>query len=87
MVTSLNTKPVLDRVYEIVCFQKIYQTVLYNQLKDFSWDGGQADGRVIAHFREETLFGDGIEGRRPKLIRLQLLELPLDLRSTAVDVC
>ena len=127
-----NTRPtltetVLARVYEVVCFfQEVDYPVLDNGLKDFSWDGSKADGSVIPRVCEETLFGDGANVRRPKvlghlcrgqrsvkdltevrdhathnsledfgqeavrascLVRLQLLQLRLDLRFGTVDVC
>ena len=37
----------LARVYEVVCLQEIDHPVLDDGLKDFSWDGGQADGFVV----------------------------------------
>ena len=59
-----NTRPtltntVLARVDEVICLQEIDHTVPDDRLKDFSWDGGQADGSVVPHIHEETLFGDG----------------------------
>ena len=126
-----NTRPtltetVLARVYEVVCLEEVDHPVLDDGLKDFSWDGSQADGSVIPRVSEETLFGDGANVRRPKvlghlcrgqrsvkdlaevrdhatrysledfgleavrascLVRLQLLQLRLDLRFGTVDVC
>ena len=61
------TKTVLARVNEVICLQEIDHPVLDDRLKDFSWDGGQADESVIPYIREETLFGDGANVRRPKV--------------------
>ena len=62
------TKIVLARVYEAICLQEIDHPVLDDGLKDFSWDGGQADGSVVPCICEETLFGDGANVRRPKVL-------------------
>ena len=35
---------------------------------DFSWDRSQADWSVIPRVREETLFGDGANVCRPKVL-------------------
>ena len=53
------TKTVLARVYEVICLQEIDHPVLDDKLKDFFWDGGQADGSVVSCISEETLFGMG----------------------------
>ena len=47
-----NTRPsltetVLARIDEGVCLKEIGLPVLVDELKDFSWDGGQADGSVV----------------------------------------
>ena len=55
------TKIVLTRVNAVVCLQEIDHSVFDDKVKDFSWDGGQADGSVVACFREETLFGHGAD--------------------------
>ena len=49
------TKTVLARVYEVVCLQEVDHPVLDDGLKDFSWDGSQADGSVVPPVCEETL--------------------------------
>ena len=68
-----NTRPtltetVLARVYEVVCLQEIDHPVLDDGLRDFSWDGSQANGSVVPRVREETFFGDGANVRRPKVL-------------------
>ena len=62
------TETVLFRVYEDVCPQEVVHPVLDDGLKDFSWDGSQSDGSVINHVCEETLFGEGANVRRPKVL-------------------
>ena len=62
------TKTVLARVNEVICLQEIDHPVLDDGLKDFSWDRSQADGSVIPRVHEETLFGDGANVRRPKVL-------------------
>ena len=115
----------LARVNEVVCLQEFDHPFLDDGLKDFSWDRSQADGSVIPRIREETLFGDGANVRRPKvlghlcrgqrsvkdltevrdhatrysledfgqeavrascLVRLQLLQLRLDLRFDLIKI-
>ena len=46
------SKTVLSHIDEVVFLQKIDHPVLDDRLKDFSWDGGQSDGSVVARFRE-----------------------------------
>ena len=53
------TKTVLARFNEVVCLQKVDHPVLDDGLKDFSWDGSQADGSVIPCVRQKTLLGKG----------------------------
>ena len=53
----------LARFNEVVCLQKVDHPVLDDGLKDFSWDGSQADGSVIPRVRQETLLG---MGKRPQ---------------------
>ena len=62
------TKTVLARVNEVVCLQEVDHPVLDDGLKDFSWDESKADGSVIPRIREETLFADGANVRRPKVL-------------------
>ena len=57
----------LARIDESVCLKEIGLPVLDDGLKDFSWDGAQADVSAVPHVREETLFGDGSNVRRPKV--------------------
>ena len=68
-----NTRPtltetVLARVSVVICLQEVDHPVPDDGLKDFSWDGGQADGSVVPPIREETLFGDGASVRRLKVL-------------------
>ena len=58
---------VLARVYEVVCLQEVDHPVLDDGLKDFSWDGSQADGSVVPHVHEETFFGGGENVHRSKV--------------------
>ena len=60
-------KTVLARVNEIICLQEIDHPVLDDILKDFSWDGDQADGSVVPLIREETLFADRANVHRPRV--------------------
>ena len=62
------TKTMLARVNEVVCLQEVDHPVLDDGLKDFSREGSKADGSVIPRIREETLFGDGVNVCRPKLL-------------------
>ena len=61
------TKTVLDCVDEVICLQEIDHPILDDRIKDFSWDGGQADGSVVGRIREGTLFGDGADIRVHKV--------------------
>ena len=68
-----NTRPTLteavfSRVYEVVCLQEVDHPVLDDGLKNFSWDGSQADGSVVPRICEEKIFGDGANVRRPKVL-------------------
>ena len=49
------TKTVLARVDDVISLQEI------------DWNGGHADVSVVPRIREETLFGDGENVRRPKV--------------------
>ena len=60
-------KTVLTRVDDVISLQDIDHPELDDALKDFSWDGGQADGSVVTLISEETLFGDGANVCRPKV--------------------
>ena len=67
-----NTRPtpmktMLARVDEDISLQEIDNPVLDDKLKEFSWDRGQANGSVIIHICEETIFGDEANVRRPKV--------------------
>ena len=53
-------------VNDVICLQEInHPDIDDDGLKDFSRDGSQADGSVVFRIREETLFGDGANVRRP----------------------